>query len=339
MLSGNKNTDREILLKLKDNDVINYCNNTKNKFIYKEICNESFFHNYMIIHYPNVLKYKTGDMTWKQYYLKTIWYISKMKEESDFEFKTGNPKEYYDILHNELMLHIFFERIGEINAKDLYEIYSKKFPGENNMPHAIKGAAKNNHKDFIDYLIKEDEGRSYKNNLLNLGLEGATESNNMDLIDFFIDKGADNFNIPLRIAAKNGNIELVDFFLDKDANNLNQTIYTYDLKQAMAAAAEENDKNMINHLIEKGVNSNDNLTYGMLGAILGGNLDLLKYIIGKTEEFQVDKQFFKNFIERTESASLGIDSSDIIKGERKYDEVINFLKEKRNELFPNKNKR
>lgn len=331
MLSGNKNTDREILLKLKDNDVINYCNNTKNKFIYKEICNESFFHNYMIIHYPNVLKYKTGDMTWKQYYLKTIWYISKMKEESDFEFKTGNPKEYYDILHNELMLHIFFERIGEINAKDLYEIYSKKFPGENNMPHAIKGAAKNNHKDFIDYLIKEDKGISYKINLLNLGLEGATESNNMDLIDFFIDKGADNFNIPLRIAAKNGNIKLVDLFLDKGAN---------DLKQAMAAAAEENDKNMINHLIEKGANSNDILQYGMFGAAEGGNLDLLKYIIGKTEEFQVDKLFFNNFIERTETASFGtIFGSKTIKGERKYDEVINFFKEKRDELFPNKNKR
>ena len=104
----------------------------------------------------------------------------------------------------------------------------------------------------------------------------------------------------------------------------------------MTQAALENQKEMVNHLIEKGVSGNDNLFYGMLGAISGGNLDLLKYIIGKTKEFQVDESFFIKFIDKTYSARADDDS---IKGERKYDEVINFLKEKRNELFPNKNKR
>lgn len=334
MLSGNKNTDREILLKLKDHDVMNYCNNVENRFIYKEVCNDSFFHNYMIIHYPNVLKYKTGDMTWKQYYLKTIWYISKMKEESDFEFKTGDPKEYYDILHNNLMSHIFFERVGEINAKDLYEIYSKK-SSDANTPYTMKGAAKINHEDFIEYLIKE--GRSYKNNLLNLGLEGATEANNMDLINFFIDKGADNFKKPLRIAAKNGNINLIDFFLDKDVNDLD----VIDLNQSMFQAATENRKNIIDYLIEKGANDNDNLHYGMIGAAKGGNLNLLKYIIGKAKGMQVDKWFFERLLREVSDGkriSEGrMTGQEIVNGEKKYDEVINFLKELKERILGKKN--
>ncbi|GAG91576.1 unnamed protein product, partial [marine sediment metagenome] len=234
--SRNKDADRLILERLNDRDLLTTCSVGKYAL---ELCNEDFFKKRLFEKYPDSVGCKNIE-SWKQCYLSTVFYVSKMKEESNFEFKTGDPKEYYDILHNNLRSDIFFERVGEINAKDLYEIYSKD-SSVVYTAHTMKGAAKNNHKDFIEYLIKE--GKSYKNNLLNLGLEGATKSNNIELIDFFIDKGANDFNNPLLISSKKGNIKLVDFFIDKGANDLNQ---------AMAQAAKENQKEMVDHLIQKG---------------------------------------------------------------------------------------
>jgi Ankyrin repeats (3 copies) len=311
--SGNKDSDRLILERLNDRDLLTTCSVGKYAL---ELCNEDFFKKRLMKRYPGSVGCKNVE-SWKQCYLSTVYYVSKMKEESNFEFKTGDPKAYYDILHNNLRSDIFFERVGEINAKDLYEIYSKD-RSVVYTAYAMKGASKKNHKDFIEYLIKK--GKNYENNLLNLGLEGATESNNIELINFFIDKGADKFNNPLFIASKKGNIKLVDFFIDKGGNDLNQ---------AMAHAARENQKEMVEHLIEKGAND---FKLALVGSASGGNLELFKYIIKEAKGIEVSKNFFTDVLSRqVNDGRIGLVKT--VNGEGKYDEVDNYIEELRKKLF------
>ena len=70
----------------------------------KKFNNPEFFKYIFTSRYPNLIKYKTDLVNWKQFYLQMIQYILKLKEDfsydfiNDAEFKifeTDNPKEIY----------------------------------------------------------------------------------------------------------------------------------------------------------------------------------------------------------------------------------------------------
>lgn len=90
--TGMKDVDREILSKLPDEDVIKAC--STNKYLREKVCDEGFFERRMKEKYPE-LKYTSK--TYKQSYLETIYYISKLKEIGYRYMSTGEiPKEQYD---------------------------------------------------------------------------------------------------------------------------------------------------------------------------------------------------------------------------------------------------
>ena len=93
---GFKDQDREILLNIdNDKDLLKAC--SVNKYINQEVCNDMFFRNRLARTYPDTLKYKSGDMKWKQYFLRVIYYIAKMKEDYRYKYEEGDPKTLYEI--------------------------------------------------------------------------------------------------------------------------------------------------------------------------------------------------------------------------------------------------
>jgi hypothetical protein len=88
-LSGIVDTDREILLKLSDKDLLKSCG--INKYFRNKVCNEQFYITRLTNTYPDTLKYKNENISWREYFLKTIYYISKMKEKFGIEYINGNP--------------------------------------------------------------------------------------------------------------------------------------------------------------------------------------------------------------------------------------------------------
>ena len=97
--TGIKDQDREILLNIdNDKDLLNAC--SLNKYIYNQVCNDIFFRNRLSRTYPDTLKYKPEEMNWKNYFLRVVYYISKMKENYDYDysnFNEGNPKIQYQV--------------------------------------------------------------------------------------------------------------------------------------------------------------------------------------------------------------------------------------------------
>lgn len=74
----------------------------------KKFNDPEFFKSIFSKRYPQLVKYKTDDEDWKQFYLIMIYYISKLNEDFDYDYindakykivKTENPEEIY----NELM--------------------------------------------------------------------------------------------------------------------------------------------------------------------------------------------------------------------------------------------
>ena len=94
--SSLKDTDREILLKLSDKDLIKTC--SLNKYLFASVCDDSFFHRKLSLSYPNTLIFKPISSNYKQYYLKVVHYVSKMLEEFNYSYILGNLEKQYKIL-------------------------------------------------------------------------------------------------------------------------------------------------------------------------------------------------------------------------------------------------
>ena len=94
--SGIKDQDREILLNIEnDKDLLKAC--SVNKYVNEKVCDDIFFRNRLSRTYPDTLKYKPKYMNWKDYLLRVIYYIAKMKEDYNYNYEEGNPKVQYEI--------------------------------------------------------------------------------------------------------------------------------------------------------------------------------------------------------------------------------------------------
>lgn len=205
-LSGLKDTDREILSKLEsDRDLLNAC--SLNKYTWK-LCDDNFFRNRLIAKYPDAVKYnKKGK--WKEYYLSTIYYINRMLEEHEFVYKTGNPQTYYDILFKTQHMHVKLEKAAENNYLDLVNFLlnnSRPSIRHIDIGNILGGAAVNNNVDMIQHFLKEAD-----TNALTQGLFRAIHGGHNDLAMFFVEQGARNLGIAIRIAELHKNEFMIDY--------------------------------------------------------------------------------------------------------------------------------
>jgi len=270
-LTGHKDTDREILLKLNNDDVLNYCNKLKNRDIFKQICNDNFFKSYITKNYPKLLIYKPFGLRWKLFYLDIVYYISKLKEDFNFDYTNkpkAYPKEYYDIIfkykNSDENSDVAFEKAVRKGYKDLAEYFNKDLL-EYHYNNAFIEAVKNNNDETIKYLI--DLG----GNEWDLALLYAASNGNMDFVDFFLQKGAD-VNYGLAGASLKGDIKLINYFLDKGAEDLNEAI-----AYASKGGSSETVSYLVNKALEKGIDINWNRALN--NAARKGNLNLVEYFI------------------------------------------------------------
>jgi len=88
--SGNKDVDREILSKLDDKNLLKACQ--INKYFWEKVCNEDFFRNRLLNNYPNIRREDIKN--WKEFHLRAIYYISKMKEDYGYVYNIQIGKKH-----------------------------------------------------------------------------------------------------------------------------------------------------------------------------------------------------------------------------------------------------
>jgi len=63
--------------------------------IHREKFNDRFFKKYLEIHYPESIKFKPFNKTFKQYYLELIYAIDILKREYDFDYSSEDVIQIY----------------------------------------------------------------------------------------------------------------------------------------------------------------------------------------------------------------------------------------------------
>lgn len=87
--------------------------------------------------------------------------------------------------------------------------------------------------------------------------------------------GVEYPHVQIELAAKMGYIDLLEYLLSKGS------FYSLNIYNLFSGAAQENQLGVINHFWKDGADSIQNANAGLLGAVLGGNLNLVKFFINK----------------------------------------------------------
>jgi len=226
-LTGVKDADIEILNKLDDRSLLNFCLTDKSA---SEICRyDPFWMNRLRDRYPDAEKYfqdygilfsilsltnpeinnifQRAD-TWREYYLQTVYYVNKMKEDREFEYKTGNPRDYYIILYGIRYPHVQVQVAARSGYIDLLEYFiglggSYSVAAKSNL---FIGAGEGGQKKVVEHFWRD----SLPVDSANFGLLGAVLGNNIDLVKFFISKGANNYEKIIKTAMIIPNKEIID---------------------------------------------------------------------------------------------------------------------------------
>ncbi len=205
--TGIKDVDREILSKLPDEDVIKSC--SLNKYLREKVCDESFFERRMRENYPE-LKITVGYRAYgasgiypnyKEAYLETVYYISKMKEINyDYVPSRSPPKIQY---HRAKQVHDIISRL----KKHKYEAWRGVAP--------LRDIIKMEDLNLIKYAMKLYD---FDTDTQRDALSYANMGRYLDIVKYFADReGADLLTMEkaLKIARKNGTIEMIKYFESK----------------------------------------------------------------------------------------------------------------------------
>ena len=219
----NKDIDREILLKVKDDkEIIELCH--FNRYFFFNVCDDNFFHRRLQQAYLDTIKFnlKRKEENWKRFYMRMMYYVFWMKESHGYEYTKGNPIVQAKILREggkyKLLLNSAQE--GEV-ALVKYVINKEELPIRI-VEDALIHATENGHLNVVMYLIE--------NGFVDIHTKGALEmaayKGHLDIVKYLISKGANPYiedNKIIQIALNYGHDDVYEYLnsLHENAKNKN----------------------------------------------------------------------------------------------------------------------
>ena len=103
-LTGIRDVDREILLRLDDYSLLKSC--SLNNYFKNSVCDDQFLEKRLRETYPETIKFKPADKSWRQYFLEVIYYREKLQfhdnehDEKVIPENVGDLKYLYSITKN-----------------------------------------------------------------------------------------------------------------------------------------------------------------------------------------------------------------------------------------------
>ena len=160
----NKDVDREILMKLDDYSFLKAC--SANNYFKNKVCDEDFIRRRLQQTYPNTLRYKFPNQTWKEYYLETIKYIADLTFKGHgiiaIPYNVGNVRElFYEmerIKPTTYRLSQYIEKAVDENKFAKAEYFEKygKIDAEGELHHtALEYAVRKGNLRMVKYLVEK----------------------------------------------------------------------------------------------------------------------------------------------------------------------------------------
>lgn len=225
---GGRDVKREVLLNINDEkSFLSACTVDKSTY---SLCDNTFFRNRLNKKYPMALNLKPESLSWKEYYLQTVYYMDLMRE-MGFNWTgtvvNASAKQYYHILKIK-STEVQIERAAEAGYSDVAIFLLEELKRDNTLQET--------------YLI----------NAFHL----AILSKSKILIDYFINNNLIVLNVTdFYYAVRSGNDELIDYIFEILSRD--ETIYTQLLNEGLLGAAYSGNKRLFSKYLNLGANDYD----------------------------------------------------------------------------------
>ncbi len=198
MLTGIKDVDRLIIVKLNDRDILEYCKISK--YANRKVCDENFFHNLVINRYQNTIKYKDSVKlrNWKNHFLTVVYYIDRLKT-------------VYNLNLQELKNEVSPEM--EYLARSFTPTY-RKYSKE----QALIWASEKGHLSVVQYLVEDNANIHWYDDE---ALRNATWKGHLPVVKYLVEYKADIHavdDLALIWASENEHLEVVKYLVEHNAN-------------------------------------------------------------------------------------------------------------------------
>ena len=255
-----------------DKDVINMLS------VNKTYNNSVFFQQIFKQRYPYLVQYKKGRESWKEFYLRMIFYLSYLKEKRDVDYINVPSFDpillYKKIKENYNIFNYQTEYIGETGDKTLINNFIQK-EGEIN-DNLLQGIARSgnlnlfkHYKIPLEYIDKSDL------------IMNSVRSGNEDMINYsfdIYDKEDDPMLYAMKGASYIGDIKKFEYY-EMRARDLQN----YDYDSFLLNAVKGRKLDMIKYLIEKrkkGLNAIGELFYKLYyEGHTDIDLEIFKYLL------------------------------------------------------------
>ena len=178
---GNLDIDREILLILNNEDMLSFA--LVNKYMFSKVCDDVFFR--MKVYRINLNpEYKNEDETWKQYYLRFIYYKNKMKNYG-YEYVSGDFTKQDKIFH----LDLWRNDTGRKNS-------------------LLFNAAERGELDVVKHALEQG---AQINLYYDSPLVAASGNGHLEIVKFLLEKGAVNKMVAVEKAISNNKLDVLKY--------------------------------------------------------------------------------------------------------------------------------
>ena len=241
-ITENKDLDREIFNRLKDEEVIKVWN--LNRKIYYDVFDDAYVRR-RLKKYPGIEKYKKKEESWKRFFVRATRSISKLKDTYTFYYTSGDFKKYYKLLRNKKKsryLDIRGCRKGDLSL--FIYAFTKSSSGV-----YLYEAVSHGHLNIVKYIIenKIEEIPAFRRLEF---LEKISDTGYLDILKYFVEDLKFDFHqeeeVVLRRASACGHLEIVKYVVERGADvNVRQG-------SPLRSAALEGHHEIVKYLVENG---------------------------------------------------------------------------------------
>ena len=266
-LSGLKDVDREILKHVDDEELLKIC--TINRKTWNEVCDDNFLRR-RLMKYPGIEEYKFENESWKQFYLRVLYYVSRMQEEYEYKYNGGDFRLQYDLLGyfkgNKLLIEA--ARKGELGVVK-YAI-DKGADHRAIDDYALKLAIYNGHSSVAKFLLSKSDISTR-----NAALRWASDAGRLDIVKYILEDNEDIYTlqVPFQMAVRFGHLEIVKYLVEKGADIHEEA------EDALRRASLTGNLELVKYLVEQGANIHAEEDDALVAASARGHLEVVKYLV------------------------------------------------------------
>ena len=267
-LSGLKDTDREILKHIGDEELLKIC--SLNRKTWNEVCDDNFLRR-RLMRYPGIEKYKSEKESWKQFFLRAIYYISKMEEDFKFIYSEGDFKKQYNLLTQYNDEKLLFEASKEGDLSMVKYALGQGVNIHAGDDIALQRASENGHLEVVRYLIEKGANVG---GFQNYALQEASKNGHLEVVKYLIKHGADVNAIDgyaLTAAIGNGHLNVVKILVENGAN--------VNMRNPLSDATSLGDFEIVKYLVEHGANIHAIRPYSLRSAAEDGHSKVVEYLL------------------------------------------------------------